>query len=167
MVESGGYDAFEGFEGDILARFIENAGAQNARGDFRRWGEGAWRHIKQNCSVGELLHQHREAPIGIVAHNRHHALGDFLLAAAAELDRRSESLERSNRDLEQFAYVASHDLQEPLRKVASFCQLLEQRYADELESYCTKNGWGYVRSLTSVSFEDLVLRVLRQHGLLR
>ncbi|MEQ9407892.1 MAG: PAS domain S-box protein [Fuerstiella sp.] len=60
-----------------------------------------------------------------------------------QLKARSDELERSNRELEQFAYVASHDLQEPLRTVVGFCQLLDLEYRNSLDD----NGRMYLTTI--------------------
>jgi two-component system, chemotaxis family, sensor kinase Cph1 len=60
-------------------------------------------------------------------------LREYWESLEEQVELRTEELAKSNADLKQFAYVASHDLREPLRMITSFLQLLEQRYKDQLD----------------------------------
>jgi PAS domain S-box-containing protein len=59
--------------------------------------------------------------------------------AESVLKQKTFDLERSNKELQQFAYVASHDLQEPLRMIAGFSQLLEQRHREQMDPGVREN----------------------------
>ena len=89
--------------------------------------------------------ERRRAEAELQQHRDH--LENLVKERTEELEKYAANLKRSNEDLEQFAYVASHDLREPLRMVTSFSQLLERNYkgrldedADEFINYIVEGG---------------------------
>ncbi len=98
--------------------------------DVRRVARGDFAHPVRGSGPADLYRLARDVDR---MRERLSAELEFSNQARDRLDEQATDLRRSNAELEQFAYVASHDLQEPLRKVASFCQLLERRYAEQLD----------------------------------
>lgn len=80
----------------------------------------------------------KEAQLGLVEKEKN------MRILLSKLDESNKELMRSNKDLEQFAYVASHDMKEPLRTVGTFTNLLSRKYFEQLDS----NGKEYIDFIT-------------------
>lgn len=103
---------------------------------------GQWRHIKQNGEVisvqvngHSIEFEGRKARmVAIIDVTERRRYETQLQTLNADLGKRAEELAASNGELERFAYIASHDLQEPLRMVSSFLQLLQKKYGGHLDA---------------------------------
>jgi PAS domain S-box-containing protein len=115
---------------DILQRLLSNQPVQQYEADLRR-KDGSIRHVLIDSNVswhnGEFIRT-RCFTRDVTEHKR----------AEIALQNQQQELARSNAELQQFAYVASHDLQEPLRMITSYLELLERKYKGQLDDKADK-----------------------------
>lgn len=154
-------------EGDIVDQILIDANPAS----LKRWGVSTIEEIQGKRFseflgrelVGQYLVQVRKMKLeGKIiieeTHNDHDGLdymttlvplgNDHVIATSMDITERKRSekaLRRSNEELRQFAYVASHDLQEPLRMIVSYLSLLERKFSDQLDPKALE----YIRNAVS------------------
>ncbi len=104
--------------------------------------QGAQDYLAKDHLEGRLLSrtirhaiERKRAEIELLRHNREvEAARAQIEQQAVELKARAEQLDRTNRDLDDFTYIASHDLKEPLRGISAYCEILREDYEDKLDS---------------------------------
>lgn len=115
---------------------------------------GQWGSWRGECYVGPVRNERGDVVMALCVYRD----TSEQFRQQQTLQRINHDLQRSNQDLEQFAYVASHDLQEPLRKIKSFGDLLSERYAPKLD----EAGTDLVRRMQSAAdrMNDLIRNLL-------
>jgi two-component system CheB/CheR fusion protein len=127
-----------------IPRLLENVAGISGAGDTYR--DGNWRHLKKSGEVIDveltahaIEYERRRARMVIINDITERKKAETMLQQLNhDLEARAVELAASNAELERFAYIASHDLQEPLRMVSSFLQLLQKKYKGQLDDKATQ-----------------------------